>query len=282
MKIYSSKLEDLRRARDEYDADYAKRKAQYDEQRAAYEQAREDVMQPVREYVENMIKNPWLDFEVTVSTTSRYRRMGTAKSACLEVRILCNERRHFDEASALSWNFNVSLDEEGNPIKETGSWSGLQATTEEQMRSLRATVYTLDLLNSVDWASVLNRTLPSWSDYITVSDSRRDRPDFESQIRALELEEFIGKPVALKGSPLESLGYNSRSKSTVWYMIKRETPKKFIVVDITDYYVDQMLASDDFNSKADILNWMSNRSGVQVKKEYLIAALKYPFETMGE
>lgn len=73
------------------------------------------------------------------------------------------------EDKSLSWNFDITLDRDGNVKKETGSWSGLQATTPEQLNDLRKTVQILEVLNDMDWKTILNKAIkdtPEYKDYI--------------------------------------------------------------------------------------------------------------------
>lgn len=270
MKITASKLEDIRREKAAWDADLEQKRAAYNEEQSRYRQAQEDVFEPVRQYVEEMIASPLLEFEIRVDE-------GSFRNPGLEIRIDCNERKKFEDSSALSWNFRVNLDSNGQVVKESGSWSGLKATTPEQINSLKATVEALEALNAVDWAEVLNKELPDYKDYIKTV-IPRNRPDFESQEKVAELEEYVGKPIAFKGSGIESLGGNRRYKA-VWYIIHRETPKKYVVSLFTDYDIHRY--DLDNASPQEVIEAFKDRSAYQVKKEYLLEALQYPFVTLG-
>ena len=267
--IKASRIDDIKKARDEYEEAYAKRKAQHDEEHAKYVQAREAVFEPVRKYIENMIASPILDFEVRVESSDYYgERRG------LSVRVDCNQQRVHDETSALSWNFSVKLDKDANIIKDSGSWSGLSATTAEQMASLKASVEVLEILNNIDWANLLDKALPKWDEYITVSDSRRDRPNFEAQLKEAELEEAINsrKPIAGKG--LDSFGYYERAD--VWYLIVGETPKQYKAACFTDYTYQAYVVNGDMTHEEFMQREESYAQ--RVKKENLIASIKMPIQ----
>ncbi|MDR0248726.1 MAG: hypothetical protein LBI44_03575 [Oscillospiraceae bacterium] len=107
--------------------------------------------------------------------------------------------------------------------KDTNSWSGLQATTEPQLESLRQTVRALEALNAIDWATLLAVELPDYGEYVTEQRGIGKRPDFEADIRAAELSELIGTSTIVR----RRYGENS------WYLIVGETPKQFRVAKIS-------------------------------------------------
>ena len=268
MKIYSSKLDDIRKARDEWDAESNRRDEVRRQERANYEQARHDVTDPIElEITENLQKFNLLDFEVRVEPSSGFRG-----GRGIEVRIGCNQNRIHDEDSALSWDWKAQLDSEGNVVKSSGSWSGLNATTEANMNSLRQCVSALEYLNSVDWSAVLDVETPEYSAFYSEMEARGRRPDFEFQMKEAELEELIGRPIAVLGTGIESLGYGHRAR--VYYIIRRETPKKYIVNAVPKSTMDW------YESPAEAIADQMTHYTQQIKKEYLLDALNYPFETV--
>ena len=74
----------------------------------------------------------------------------------ISCKIQGNDRNLFDTGKALTWEYTASVDKEGNVQTETSSWSGLQATTREQLDSLRETLRVLEVINQIDWASILS------------------------------------------------------------------------------------------------------------------------------
>ena len=258
-RIISSRLDELKQERDEWDAKYNEYEQIHDKQRAEYNKAEAYLEALVMDSIYlDLKKFDLLKFDIGVDIHG-YR--GTS------IRIRCNEGRNFDKTSALSWDFEAVLNKDGEVEKETGSWSGLEATTPESIQSLEQTLEALKYLNVVDWESILDVEDVKWEDYFTEPTiSRSNRPDFENQIKEEELKEFIGKPICLKGKGIDSLGYNRRT--TVWDQIDRETPNKFIVRTLGDWYVSQY----GFEKIMDY-------EPVQVKKQYLIDSLEYPYVT---
>ena len=189
MKITANRKEDILRRKAEYEADVEKRKSEYDAQEQKYYEAEEAVFAPVRSELEDMLKKyPRLESEVRVETAP-FRRNG------LRVCIRVNDRDVHDKKKALSWNYDAYLGDEGEVVRETGSWSGLQAVTDEQLEQLEQSLQALKELKDLDWNGLLNRSLPNFRDYITVDDPRYDRnkPDFDKELREAEIEDIIGQ-----------------------------------------------------------------------------------------
>ena len=275
MKIFSAKLDDLKRARDEWDAETDRREAIRKEESARYEKDRDQAIAPVEYQINQALsKFNLLDFEIDAQPSSSYRgRRG------VEVRIRCNQSRVHDETSALSWDWQVNLDSEGNVIKESGSWSGLNATTEENMNSLKQSVEALEYLNSVDWANVLDIALPNYNDYYSEMEPRGQKPDFDSQIKEEELRQYIGSDKLILGYSL--VDYESRWNRSVptWFIILGETPKQYRVGDVScgqaQHWFENGYTIEDIVENA-------KRYTSRVRKDRLMSNLKYPFVELNE
>ena len=146
-----------------------------------------------------------------------------------------NEHNKFDDDSALSWSYEVKLDSDGNVVRESSSWSGLKATTEEQMRSLRQTVSALDFLNDVDWDELIKVNMPDYSDYYNPEDKAPEREDFESQLKQAELEEIVGQDAYVK---VKNWGESCPYRGDVYLKILKETPSMYQAVVIPAYLID--------------------------------------------
>lgn len=271
MKIYSSRYEDLKKERDAWDENLAQSKKRYKEQKSSYIDAMHAVVNPIKEQIEaDLSKFDLLDFQVKIEP-------GFDREDSLEIRVFCNQNRLFDETSALAWNYSVSLSK-GQVKSESGSYSGLNATTPESLASLKQTVEALSYLNAQDWASILQKELPDYFEYVT-EQVPHNRPDFESQIKEEELKEYIGQDIAFKGQPIEQLGMATRSTNqNFWYIIKRETPKKYFVTWFSDRLIRSVNIPED--DPQAIINEFKNQASQQIKKEILLSALYYPFETL--
>lgn len=276
MKITSSRVDDLRKARDEWESGYNARKEEYRAQRQRYHQAVYDVTHPIEEkLLADLAKYNLLDFDVEAREDQDWESAGDGLTSYVSISIRCNDSRVHDETSALSWDYKVRLIG-GQLVQESGSWSGLNATTEENLRSLEQTLEALKYLAAVDWETLIHTELPDSNDYVTISPRGDDRPDFENQIKEAAVEEIIGKPILIKGRNIESV--TGRSRGNCWYRIHRETPKKYIISYITEFELDAWDTDED--KIAYVVN-NSNPWTVQIKKEYLLRAIIEPIETIG-
>ena len=275
MKIYSSKLDDLKKARDEWDAETARRDAIREEESAKYHKAQDELIAPIDyEISQALNKFNLLEFDIDVTPSSDYKG-----GRGVEVRIRCNDRKVHDVNSALSWDWRVNLDDEGNIVKESGSWSGLNATTEESMNSLRQSVQALEYLNSVDWGNLLDVTMPSFKDFFTDLGPRGQKPDFNKQIEEAELEEYVGSDTLLLGNSL--VDYESRWNRSVptWYIILRETPKQYEIGDIS--FGEAKTWFEHGLSISEIVEKAKSYTS-RIRKDRLMNTLNYPYVELNE
>ena len=224
------KLEDRRSdiiaARDAWKSDFDSRKAKYNSQKAEYSKAQYAIAKEIEELVKQELGNTSLVLEFDIRPYGSYS---------YEVRITANEYQKFDKDRALSWNWGCELDGDGNVRKESGSWSGLNATTKEQLDDLRETLRVLDILNNMDWKAILddaNVRKPKSSDYFTMDDpAYEQKPDFGKQLKMASIEDAIGQNILIKGNSLRA----GQRKS--YYLIHRQTPKQTSVTELSEYNI---------------------------------------------
>lgn len=233
MKIIASKKpvtagrrEDIIKQRDEWEADFNTKQAQHESEVQSWRTAMYNSVKSAQDYLEKELgKFSALNFDIAVDPTGKY--VEGRRDWVAQVRIMCNERDHFAPENALSWNFDVYLDESGTPVKETGSWSGLKATTAQQLESLKQTLDALTFLNNVDWPTVLNLKVPGYEEYVHTLDPRRDnRPNFEQQLMEVDLEDLVGADKVVKVENWEGSGYRGKY---AWVQLVRETPAGYTI-----------------------------------------------------
>lgn len=272
MKITCNRRDDILKQKSEYETKGAERRARYDEQKQRFYQAENDITSMVEDEIRHQLSRfKALNFDVRV-TRNRWDGDG------LSIRVECNENEKFDDNVALAWNYNANLNRNGEVEKETSSWSGLKATTADQLESLTQTLEALKYLNSVDWATVLNKEMPKYRDYITEDDPRydRDKPDFDSMLMQADLEDAIGNPnMLISGEAGSSSSF--RNGVSVYYKILRETPKQY---EVTEYYrpfVDQYIDNGDDTSfnKA-----KSNSCTYRIAKDKFFSLIDNPVKTV--
>ena len=275
MKITSSKLDDIRKAKEEWDVETERRDSIRKEERQRYKKASDEVIAPVEYKISSALRKfDSLDFEIRGEIASGYRG-----SRGLEFRINCNESRVHDENSALSWNWSVSVNSEGDIVKDSGSWSGLNATTEENMKSLRQSVEALEYLNSLNWSELIDVATPEYGDYFTDQEYRGNRPNFEQQMKEAEVEEYVGTNTMLLGYSMPE--YESRWNSSVktWFIILSETPKQYKVGELSAYMVKNYFENGE--SIEEIIE-AAKRYTRRYRKDRIISTLEYPLIELSE
>lgn len=241
MKITCAKRsrEEIIRDRDEYDAKKKQIHDTYDEQYRKWSNALHDVYGNVKAEIEAQLAN-FDDLNLEVDVSSGW-------GSGLEIRVGSNQHNVHSEHKALSWDYTANLTKEGEVKKETGSWSGLNAVTEEQLESLRQSVACLEVLNSMDWASILSTPTPDSDDYITVNtyDVDRNRPNFEQELKEAEIDEAIQN-----GSWIKGHGYKLyRPSADVYYKVLKETPTQYEVIEEYAGYLEQGKEPNSYSYK---------------------------------
>lgn len=226
MKIIATRKEDILRRKAEYDTKVAEYEADQQTRRRNYRQAENAVTEPVRQFLyDTLAQFDLLDFEIDVHQNFR----ALSRDSGLNVSIRCNERDKFADTSALSWNYDCYIEEDGEVKKESGSWSGLKATTAAQLDSLKQTVAALELLNSLDWYEILNKEMPKYSDYFDGGVERPERVDFNKELQEAEIEDVIGQNVLVRVGGISEYG-----RTPVWARFIKETPTQYQIEIIED------------------------------------------------
>lgn len=217
--------EDILKQKAEYEAEFKRRADAYDAQYDKYEEARYQLFDSVKEEIERQLGT-------LASGNQLYINVRDAWDSNLAVHIDNGDNPH-DDTKALAWKYDVELRENGEVVKETGSWSGLNGTTPEQLENLEYTVEVLKALNNIDWKNILNVVLPEYGDYVTMRNPKydKDKPDFDAMLFDADVKDAIGKNI-LFHRPEES----SYSRNP-YYKVVSETPKNYNVAEIYNYYV---------------------------------------------
>ena len=220
MRIVSSRKDDVLRRKAEYEADFNKRKLEYDTQLKKYYEARATAVEPVKNYFENLFsKYPLLHADIRVEG-SVYGDRG------IRVEIIVDENNKFKDNISLSWNYDAYINQ-GQVVRETSSWSGMSAVTSDQLAHLEQSLSALKDLANVDWDRVLNITLPDYTEYISVTDPRfdRDKPNFKQELLEAELDDLVGQRKVIEVEPFDSSWFRGPS----FVAIVRDTGKQYVI-----------------------------------------------------
>jgi len=191
MRIISSRLDDVRLEKEEYERDYAEKKAAYDEQYHAYTHATRAVLDNIESALLQQIQARTSQ-NVKVKATRDYSFRNPEESL-IEVRVYAD-----DSGWPLRWTWNASVDPlTGGVTKDSNSYSGIEATTSENIQMLKESLAVMDyLVNDVDWDTLLHVQLPSGKDYLTMKEP--EHRSFAKQERAALMEDCIGQPILVK------------------------------------------------------------------------------------
>lgn len=217
-RITAGKREDILKRKAEYEAKRAEYEADHDERVHKFSMAEHDVINPIKERLESDLSVfDSLQFDVNVERN--YGGKG------VRVRIECNENRKFDDSSALAWNYDVRLTDDGDVKRESSSWSGMKAVTPEQVKSLKQTVEAVEYLLYVDWASLINVTMPKYRDYYDGALPEPEAEDFDAELREAELEDYVGTDTLILVENFESSGWRG---GDIYVRLIRETPSQYV------------------------------------------------------
>lgn len=233
--VTASKRDEILQRKADWEAEYNTRKAVYDDQYNKFSKMNKSESDRLADTIKDAIGDTTLDLDLQVSDDfyGNY-----------QVR-LADETDIFNESKALSWSYSVRLDKDNNIIKETSSWSGLKATTIENLENLKEIVRVLERLNRIDWQALMSTIRPpKYADYVTVEDLRyEDHPDFDSELREAALDDMVGTST---GIVCEDSKYY---RGLVYRFITKVNPSSYRVFDVPQYYADKGMTYDEILDK---------------------------------
>lgn len=209
MKIYSSKYEEARRLYDEQMKKYKKYEEAYALCEERYYADLENLYTGVIEDIRNFINSYGFivdkDYEVSVNPYD----------GSLTVRF------EFGDAP-LRWRYKAYFNREKVLKRETSSWTGINATTKEDIEYLRKTLDIIEFLNDYDLETALSVERPSYKDYFDDSVKYASRPS-DSDLKYAYMSDLIGTDTWLYAE------LDSKDFYGIKYLVKflSETPKRY-------------------------------------------------------
>lgn len=200
--IKAATVEDIMKRRDEYDAETKKFQDAYDEQYAAFNEAKYNQEKEMERILADKIGSTPLNLQIRADYWGRL--LGNGDEPSWEFRIQCNENNKFDDNVALAWSWDVGFGSDGEVKKDSSSWSGLKAVTPEQVADLEESVRIIKILNNMDWEELLKTPQAKYNDFVdndnyaALQSRKRERPDFEKELADARLAELIGKDVLVE------------------------------------------------------------------------------------
>lgn len=225
MKITCTKRDDILKRKSEYEADRSSRQSKYDAQYRKYLEEDGRREEKIRNDVIGAIGETSLDLEIRVSGRFEHK---------YEISV-SDEKDKFNEDTALSWDWKVYLDKNGDVKKESSSWSGMNAVTAKNISNLKEIVRVLEILNNIDFKMLLEEIRPPrYQDYVTEKNPKYETaPDFDRELMEADIEDCIGTRKGILGTGSKFY------RGNVYHFIQRETPSSYNMWDIPSYYVEK-------------------------------------------
>lgn len=254
--IVSSRVEDIRQELETKRREKQESDNRRDQQRSKYSEAISSVSSSIRDYIMNIVRSSgasesYLD-DIEVKAEDRYNETWM-------VTVRYGENKVSDTDLALKWSWSARIGSDGTILKESNSWSGLNAVSAENVSNLEDTLKVVKSLNSVsedDLESILTKPVPDYSDYVTEPKYHLDENDYASRIAQARVEDSIGKNVGFRISS-EPLGPDENGEE-MFIRFERETNKMYVVTRVYHSRFrgnDRWTVSDTFKSKKDtVLN----------------------------
>ena len=205
-----------------YNVERDAKKNEYDAQMGNYRRVVMDIEDNVRSNLEQVL--PYSDL-IDIRVSRDYDWSSGAPYLSVKISYDLNKTKN----QSLAWSYSVGLDRDGNIKKESNSWSGLNAVTQEQLDDLEKSIEILKKLNIIDWESIVKTDVPSVKDYVTTK--TLPEKDFTFEQFNADLEDFVGQDVIFISKYLKSENFYG---SKYGYIIKRLTNKRVEYVPIYD------------------------------------------------
>ena len=170
--INTSHLDEIRQRKAEYSKEYSAWLARQKESERNLRKAEQDALQPAKDAVTDALSKFIEPLKLDINVEFNY--LFYIDDYPIKVDIRSNQNH--DENLALAWEYTVTLNKDGEVEAETNSWSGMLATTRDQISSLKLTAECLDVLANMDWKSLLNATKPDMFDYYNKDDKAPSIP----------------------------------------------------------------------------------------------------------
>lgn len=223
-----------KRSIEEIREDIARRRQEYEDERDRVSKAESDASRNYRRAVDegiqpvvNQLKEAFAQWETMDPQIDGSMTFGKY----YEIYIRCEYGQ--PDGNALRWTYKVVLTDDGVVEKETSSWSGLEATTEENLHSLEQLLEALRYLNSLNWAELLNRPVPDPEEFYKDVPKRPAVQNFDQELIAAELENIIGEQKLIRVKNWESCPW----RGEVYIRILRETPSQYVINIVPTYVV---------------------------------------------
>lgn len=212
---------DIRRDLEKADNDIRTKKSMYEKDIHDWHVAVKEVTDNIEAEIRSQLGHVTIPLEINVS-------LGFMQHG-LEVNVKNSDNPHDDQA--LNWNWRAFTDVHGNLTKESGSWSGLTAVSADNISNLKESVRVLEILNNMDFATILNQAVPDTSEYLindyVTNDDIQNKNKLQSELEDAELNEVMES-----GNWIKLIdGQGKFYRHDAYIRILDETPKMYKVAE---------------------------------------------------
>ncbi|MCM1223253.1 MAG: hypothetical protein NC548_53255 [Lachnospiraceae bacterium] len=272
IKVTAARRDDIIRRRDEYDAAAARNKAKEQDSSRRFREAQDEVFTAVENEIRRQLGDRVGNLVIRVES-----RWGHGLSVNIG-NSTGSPRR--DPNASLTWSWSAYLGKDGEVTKESSSWSGLEATTMDQIADLKICVDQLEAINTMDWKSLLDRSLPDWKDYMVRDlEDIGPRPNFDQELMEADIEDIVGQNVLVKMS--EGRNYHG----SVYCQIIRDSGSQYTVREVPASYVEQVNSGKPARGLSGPLNTIDDLvkeygDTIRVRKTNFFNSLITPLQTI--
>jgi len=273
------KREDIIRERDEYNANRSARLQDYEKEKIEWKQSVESTQNALKRSVEQQLSSINLPLDIKVNAYSEFG------SKQIRVTVCCfyeNSDVHREDKS-LSWLWEVSLAMDGQIKKESNSWSGLKAVTPQQIGTLRESVNALEILNNMDWPSLLDIAVPEVTDFVKTAVPRDKSRDFNTELEEAELAEAIQDHLFIEGAPGSGKFYRKS-----YYCVLKESPSQYTIAEAPATAVEELMKNGNLginnrqiHSLAELYDYYME-DNYRVSKSKFADMIKHPINALGD
>lgn len=263
--VKAETVSDIERQRDEARKRYLNQKSRYNSQRSEFQEKMDEVKDNIKDTILrklNSAASPGFMKYVSIDVKNSLR-----DNFDIDVNYAYNNSG--DKNISLRWQWSVTVSKDGTVDKESNSWSGIQATTPENIDNLKQSLEVMKVLVSIDdkeWYDILTTPSPKYEDYVTQDVDTFNESDYERRIDEAKLRNAIGTQTAFKLYDGNGEYYFKNS----YVQIIRETPKRYTVVEWSGTGLDNDDGASSYNYS----------KPYQISKIKLLRYIEKPYKTI--
>lgn len=223
-RIVRSSLERYNQVSDQYNEARARidkqRRVRQDQTRN-YNVERKSATNEVATYVRDQIVSATSEqFANDIRVFVDVDRRANENYQTAEIRVDYGELRVSDDSLPLKWRWSFKVNSNGKTLRESGSWSGLNATTSEHIAQLEQSVNALKALSNLDderLVKLVFQNAPAYDEYVTQQVDRLDETEYAYK----KLDALAGEDVFLAS--------DKNWYGEYYYKIVKDTGKQYAV-----------------------------------------------------